>query len=99
MDKFNVFFIIMLCVRIAAIFYVECVAVLTITWSYVRIAVIVYKKLKKYGNPRHWTQYINLQKAVETKLRDGIIRIGFFFDKDSGSDSMISRILLRICSR
>ena len=36
----------MLCVRIAAIFYVECVAVLTMTWSYVRIAVIVYKKLK-----------------------------------------------------
>ena len=31
-----------ICVRIAAIFYVEHVAVLTMTWSYVRIAVIVY---------------------------------------------------------
>ena len=29
-------------VRIAAIFYVEHVAVLTMTWSYVKIAVIVY---------------------------------------------------------
>ena len=31
-----------ICVRFAAIFYVEFVAVLTMTWSYVRIAVIVY---------------------------------------------------------
>ena len=30
-----------ICVRFAAIFYVERVAVLTMTWSYVRIAVIV----------------------------------------------------------
>ena len=31
-----------ICVRFAAIFYVERVAVLTMTWSYVKIVVIVY---------------------------------------------------------
>ena len=31
-----------ICVRIADIFYVEHVAVLTMTWSHARIAVIVY---------------------------------------------------------
>ena len=30
-----------ICVRFAAMFYMECVAVLTMTLSYVRIAVIV----------------------------------------------------------
>ena len=33
-----------ICVRFAAIFYVERVAVLTMTWSYARIAVIVHVK-------------------------------------------------------
>ena len=32
-----------ICIRFAAIFYMECVAVLTMALSYVRIAVIVYQ--------------------------------------------------------